>query len=310
MTGEPATMTDMANPKHAASADKSSAKVAAWSVLITMGSASAILQMWHATHFGHMPDILAVLEGLAPVGAAMGLSEVGARFDGGKTFRILAFGVMAGAMVLSADAIAAVLRPSEPAGTLGVAMSWLFGLVLDAAALTCLWVLLTERGRRKATANADEAFNTEQEVAAAVAETEARVRAEAAGQITDLTTRVMELQGQISALKQRRTSGGKRPRTSGVNKRPASPPNKTAVSPLNKADASGGETAVPEDVDTQAEALRILASEPDISGSELGRRLGKTQRYGCMLKNSLTADAPPTGEQPRIDVEEPSDERS
>ena len=47
------------------------------------------------------------------------------------------------------------------------------------------------------------------------------------------------------------------------------------------------EVEVPEDVDTQAAALEILAKNPDISGSELGRRLGKTERYGCMLKKQL-----------------------
>ena len=39
-------------------------------------------------------------------------------------------------------------------------------------------------------------------------------------------------------------------------------------------------SAVPRDVETQAEALRILADNPDIDGSELGRQLGKTPATG------------------------------
>ena len=46
-------------------------------------------------------------------------------------------------------------------------------------------------------------------------------------------------------------------------------------------------SAVPKDVETQAEALRILADHPDIDGSELGRRLGKTPGYGRTLKRKL-----------------------
>ena len=46
------------------------------------------------------------------------------------------------------------------------------------------------------------------------------------------------------------------------------------------------------DFDTEAQALKILAAEPTISGSELGLRLGKTKRYGCILKNKLAASVP------------------
>jgi hypothetical protein len=38
-------------------------------------------------------------------------------------------------------------------------------------------------------------------------------------------------------------------------------------------------------------ALEILAAEPDISGAQLGLRLGKTERYGQMLKKQLTRSA-------------------
>jgi hypothetical protein len=40
--------------------------------------------------------------------------------------------------------------------------------------------------------------------------------------------------------------------------------------------------------ETEARALEILKAAPGISGSELGRRLGRTPRYGCILKAKLT----------------------
>jgi hypothetical protein len=66
-----------------------------------------------------------------------------------------------------------------------------------------------------------------------------------------------------------------------------STPNKTAGSPRKTAAGSPPETEVPDDVGTQVEALRILAEEPGISGSKLGLRLGKTERYGQILKKQL-----------------------
>ena len=91
---------------------------------------------------------------------------------------------------------------------------------------------------------------------------------------------------EVLAQKLARISGRKPARKSPPKKAPASTPNKAA--------SSTPETEVPEDVDTQAAALEILAHEPDISGSELGRRLGRTERYGCMLKKSLAATAAPS----------------
>lgn len=65
-------------------------------------------------------------------------------------------------------------------------------------------------------------------------------------------------------------------------KKPATSPRKGAVSPA---------TQVPNDVDAQAEALAILAAEPDIKGAQLGPRVGKSERWGQMLKNKLATTA-------------------
>jgi hypothetical protein len=64
-------------------------------------------------------------------------------------------------------------------------------------------------------------------------------------------------------------------------------------------DMSAGHASVPDadtdahapdpDMDTEAAALSILSGEPDISGAELGRRLGLSDRQGRRILNALTA---------------------
>jgi len=56
----------------------------------------------------------------------------------------------------------------------------------------------------------------------------------------------------------------------------------------SKTASAAPKPAVPSDVDTQALALAIIAEHPDISGSELGRRLGVHPSRGRQLKQRLT----------------------
>ena len=68
--------------------------------------------------------------------------------------------------------------------------------------------------------------------------------------------------------------------------------------PLARPAAKRPATQVPNDVDAQAEALSILAAEPDITGAQLGLRVGKSERWGQMLKNKLaTTAAAPQGQE-------------
>lgn len=98
-------------------------------------------------------------------------------------------------------------------------------------------------------------------------------------------TRVAELtkppEPEVQASVHTRGSRVTKRKGSGVTGKRGSAVTKPAGSPL-PADP-------PDDMDTQAEALRILADEPGISGGELGRRLGKSASYGCRLKNKLAA---------------------
>jgi predicted ArsR family transcriptional regulator len=42
-------------------------------------------------------------------------------------------------------------------------------------------------------------------------------------------------------------------------------------------------------MDTEAAALAVLSGEPDISGAELGRRLGLSDRQGRRILKALSA---------------------
>lgn len=117
-------------------------RVAAWLVLLCMGGTSLTYNVVHAAH-GHLPWPLAVLFGLAPVAAAMGLSHIVAACPPGWSgwiMRGITVAVMLGAMALSIGATAAVIAPVAPG-----ALRYLFPAVMDAAALVALQVLLAPR---------------------------------------------------------------------------------------------------------------------------------------------------------------------
>lgn len=297
---------------HAARA--SSAKAAAWSVLVTMGGTSVTLNIYDATHSKPaLMWLIAGLRGFAPVFAAMGLSEAAARFDGGKTFRGVAFAIMTGAMLLSASAVANVLRPSYPAGLLGLGLSWLFGVVLDAAALAGLWMILTERERRREAERQGEADDAAQAMAEVVAAAEARtaelaqaervrLEAEAAearaaveAELATVRTELAAANATAEALRERGTSARKRRRSSA--RKPAAtsarkPAGTSGPEPgLSSAGSSGPDDLL--DVDAEATLLALIEegkSPTDArilaliaaghSASEAGVLAGKSDGYG------------------------------
>jgi hypothetical protein len=281
-------MTGMAEHRKTAPG-KSSAKVPAWAVLITMGGTSITLNFWDATHAASpMFWLIAGLRGFAPVLAAMFISEAGARFDGGKTFRGVTFTIMGGAMLLSASAVANVLRPSYPAGWLGLGMSWLFGIVLDAAALTGLWIILTERERRREAERQGEADDAAQEMAEAVAAAEARaaelaqqeraaIEAELARVGADLTAANATAEALQSAARERRRGRSR------------------SGAPRARKSAQGsGDT---QDLTAELRAIQMLDAHPELrakgQGAELARRLGVSPAHGRRVHARLTAEERP-----------------
>jgi hypothetical protein len=75
-----------------------------------------------------------------------------------------------------------------------------------------------------------------------------------------------------------------------------SPAKRREISPRNRSRISRA-TGVPDDVDARAEALSILAAEPEIKGADLGLRVGKSKRWGQLFLRGL-ATAAPKGQDP------------
>lgn len=246
---------------------------AAWAVLVGMGGTSVTYNVYHAVTHGQMDLALALLYGIAPVFAAACLSHIVAVYNGGWFMRAVAFAVMLGAMTLSIGATASVVAPT--AGPL----RWLFGGVLDAAALVALRVILDRR-------ESDAAAGAELEDARCrIAESEsaaAELRAELAGAAVALERaelRRAELEAELRAAAGRKPPRGSARKTA---RRPAAGSARKA--PAGSAPETGDET---DDLTTEMQALNIITAEPGINGSELGRRLGKTERYGRELLKRL-----------------------
>jgi hypothetical protein len=283
-------MPDMPNGKHAQEATpgaKPASRADIWFVLVLTGGASAFLQMWHATHSGSTAGIVDGIVGLVPAATAIGLSHAVVSHKAAAWLRVITVAVMLAFMAAAASASASVVQPVEMRD-----FNWVFSLALDAAELACVWLLLGHSERKAAEAAAVV-------LAEKVAEQARTEAAEASGKVAGLeaelarvSTELAEARGALEAQRARRVSGPKRRRVSGPKRAAVSPPNSSTSSPPNADVVSPPETDVPEDVDTQAEALRILAAEPDISGSKLGLRLGKTERYGQMLKSKLAPSVP------------------
>ena len=295
---------------------KSSAKVPAWAVLITMGGTSIVLNFWDATHSAHPLFLLvAGLRGFAPVFAAMFISEAGARFDGGQVVRRVCFAIMVGAMFLSASAVANVLRPSYPPGWLGLIMSWLFGIVLDAAALTGLWIILTERERRREAERAEEARDAEGEMAEAVAAAEARAAELAQGERAALEAEAAEERAAVEAeLAAARTDLAAANATVDAL-RTAAPKTrsrrKARPAPKERATAPGAADTA--DLTTEFRAVQMLDAHPELrakgQASELARRLGVSPGYGRKLHLRLTTEERPD-ERGREHAADQGDERT
>jgi hypothetical protein len=256
-------MTSHAGPKTA----RTPGLWAAWAVLIAMGGTSVTYNVWHATHGGHMPAGLALLYGLAPVLAAILLSHIVAEHDGGKGMQAVTFVIMLAAMSLSAYATAVTVAPAA-----GPVFAWVFGLTLDAAALVALRVILASRSRKGEAAAEREAAHAELAAARgavqqATAET-AKTAAEFATVRAELGAELDRTRAELEAVRAAVPQGGPRKRSAPVPK--------------------DAKTAPVDDVALEARALELLATDLDMTGAELGRRLGVTPGYGRKLRRRLT----------------------
>lgn len=283
-------MTVMPEPQHARSADaRDTTAIAAWAVLLGLGGTQITFNVADALRDAS-PSPVRILAGVAPVAAAVLLSHLASSRHAAEWFRWVVGAVMLVSMAVSIGATIQVTAPALHELWREIAL----GVALDAASLLALWFIMDRHGAKAAAAAAVEqaqaavqaaeerARAAQSQAREAIAEATARadeVSAESAGTqerldaaTTELAAVRAELQGLRSGLNKRRSSGRKSPRSSGARK-----------------PASSGDSSAPEDsLTTEARALTILAEEPDISGRELGLRLGGlTESYGCRLKRDL-----------------------
>lgn len=93
------------------------------------------------------------------------------------------------------------------------------------------------------------------------------------------------------ATAQREVEAGAAKRAILERKLAAQTPPQRARPPRAKGAAARATQAQEEDVDARTKALAVLAAEPDISGAELGPRVGMSKRWGQMHKPDLAAMA-------------------
>lgn len=249
---------------------RSAATAAAWAVLVGMGGTSVTYNIYHAVHGGHLRVGLALLYGIAPVFAAMCLSHIVAVYKGGWFMQAVVFAVMLGAMWLSIGAIAAVIGPASGH------LRWLFGLVLDAAALIALRVILSERERAAAEAGIAE-------TATAAAEAAGHEAAGAVAEAAGLRAELESTRAEIAA------AGAHRERLEAdLRSALESARQKRSRGKGRSAAGTAGKSAPDDEVTMEARALDLLATDLDMSGAELARRLGVTPGYGRKLRAKLT----------------------
>ena len=267
--------------KHSpAEAANKRARASAWLVFISMAGTTMSFQVYHSIEHGHMPPPLAVLYGVVPLFISMLVIEVVSGWeDAPKWVRWAAYLIIGGAMYLSAAATGAVvLRAAPPHSSL------LFGLLLDGAAILAARFLMTAVKRA---AGAELAALQ----MALAAERDARLEADAecAALREESGTAQQEraeLAGRLQAALQQQAEAAQKRHKGGTSAGGGTTPRSRAKNPEAQA----------AEVVTRAEASIILAAEPGISGSELGRRLGVQEGYGRKLKRELTQVSPGGGD--------------
>lgn len=267
-------MADMA--KHASTTDRGlgRARVAAWTVFLSMAGTTMTFQVYHSIEYGRMPWPLATLYGVVPLLISICILEVIAEWRGSPAWaKAAAYAIMGGAMFMSAAATGEVVLHAAPQH-----WSLLFGLLLDAAALLTVHFLLSgSPAVSRAQAEAEAARRAELDEAKAQTEATRAALAESEKALADAERQAAEAEANAEtfARKLAANSGSKGRRNAGARKGA----NSGRPAPA---------TAVPKDVDARAEALRILTENPDISGRELGEKCGRGERWGQMRKQELT----------------------
>jgi len=322
-TGPPAEAQSPAQPqqqrtnpmdaKHAAKTRAlARAKTCAWIVAVLMTGTTMTFQVYHSIRFGQMPVPLAVLEGVVPLLISMCILEFVSEWEGARTWAVVAaYVIMAGSMYMSAAATGAVVLHAAPHR-----MSWLFGVLLDAAALLAVHFILNgptaadvaREASAEAAARAEHEASLRAEIAAAkqarkddrsaFEEASSALRAELHGERAareaaetgcaeavagaEITARQLEAaRAEITARKKRAATARKRGPATGRKQDAATG---SATVPQDLPDE-----AAPDDLDSEAKVLWYL--DKGHSASKAGVYAGLTDSRGRQIAR-LAKQAP------------------
>lgn len=293
-----------------------------WTILLVGCVISAFLNIWHALHQrGQGTEvILGLIFAVVPVGFAAMLSHglVSPAVD--KWFKAAIVGLFGISMLTSIASQAAVLEPYG--GDHGA--EWSIPIVLDASALLALhYITKIEKLRREAAARADmeadlEAIREqlrpdieadirrelEEEMAAARADMEADIRrtweADIARIRADIEADIRaEKEADIAAMKAdmeaEKARWIKENETAIWTRAEVETEARIRREMATASKAQNGRKVAPKPTSngmTSEDKARLLLSEnPEMTGAELGRALGLTDRQGRRLLDKLTAKA-------------------
>jgi len=269
---------------------------------LTAGS-SVLYNSYHALVSDRMPWYTGVPEGFVPLLVAIGVLEFSVAWRDNKWLQGSSWLVTGGAMAWSAVQVGSVVRNG-----------WAFGLIADSAALAAMYFLLNGPTAQQAVTSVARAIA--ELTGQRDAERNARERAEADGRaaVSDLKARAgaelakrdaahrEELEAERNARETaeaalasaRSQAEAEAARAERLARKLAGPAGRSAGGAGNRgtaprtgtAPASG--TAPADDLDLEAQALKLLATNLDMSGAELARNLGVTEGYGRKLRRKLT----------------------
>lgn len=277
-------MTDM--PQHAAPAVARSRHAAAWVIMLGAGATGMAYNLYLALHGDHIGNVvLACLLGAMPMTLAMLLTHVVG--DAAEEWmRWAALAIMLAAMYLSLSATATVVEPGA-----GKARAYVFGLMLDAAALLAFRVITAARQHDDAAAEAvsaaaeqarqarSDAADARAHLAAAQGELEAAGSARedarlARAHAEESAARATALQDDLTAA---RSQLDRALRTL-ERQKPA------AYSRQRQPRASAGD-----DIATEFKVLDAVKENRDISGKDLGAKVGVSEGHARKLKTAALA---------------------
>lgn len=286
-------MAPMSDGRHeAAGAPLRRARASAWTVFWLTAGTSVLYNCYHALVDDRMPWYTGVPEGVLPLVVAIGVIEFSGAWRKNVPLQVAAWAVAAGAMAWSSVAINSV-----------VSHGWALGLIGDTAALAAMYFLLN--GPTAAQAVAAVARREAELLAKIDAGRSAREDAEAVlrAERADLERRAMaEIEGRDRALADaaealalaRSDTEKAVARVAVLERKLGGPARRSRTAPARSGTASRPDagTAPEDDLDLEARALKLLATNLDMSGAELAEKLGISAGYGRKLRRRLTGDRP------------------